>query len=90
MAVIVADKNQTTDAAYHTLVKHINSKYPIVMVNWVENFEFNPALVGVKDFILICYCEYGWDWDLQKSGTHIWGVNSKKVSPLLYGGLGEI
>lgn len=74
--IYTADKNQQTDSAYHTLVRHIPCKYDIVMVNWAENFVFNDALLGLKDYILICYCEYGWNVDLTES--HIWGENSDK------------
>lgn len=78
-----ADKNQTADSAYHSLVKHIQCKYDIVMVNWCENFVFNDALLGVKDYILISYCEYGWDFSLTE--THLWGINSEKF-PRYYNG----
>lgn len=74
--IITADKNQQSDSAYHSLVKHIPSKYPIVMVNWAENFVFNDALNGVRDYVLICFCEYGWSYKITES--HIWGVNTKK------------
>lgn len=75
--ILTADKNQVTDAAYHTL-NNINVGCSVVMVNWVENFVFNDALLGLKDYALICFCEYGYDWDMDKSGSHIWGVNSEK------------
>lgn len=75
--IYTADKNEQTDSAYHTLVKHISYKNDIVMVNWAENFVFNERLLEVKDYILICYCEYGYDWDMSKSGSHIWGHNSE-------------
>src|SRR5690348_2057631 len=74
--IYTADKNQTADSAYHTLVKHINSKYPIVMVNWVENFVFNEELLNIKDYVLCCYSEEGWDIPIIDS--HIWGKNSDK------------
>lgn len=75
--ILTADKNQVTDAAYHTL-NAINTDYPVVMVNWVENFVFNDSLLNLKDYALICFCEYGYDWDMDKSGSHIWGKNSEK------------
>lgn len=71
--IITADKNEVTDSAYHSLVKHIKCDIPIVIVSWVENFVFNDALLNIKDFILICYCEYGWDYKIESS--HIWGLN---------------
>lgn len=72
----IADKNGATDSVYHTLVKRINSKYPIVIVSWSENFVFNDELLKLEDYVLVCFCEYGWDLTLTES--HIWGINSEK------------
>src|SRR5436190_1060159 len=74
--IYIADANGTTDSAFHTLVKHVNSPIPIVMVSWAENFVFNEKLLELKDYVLVCFCEYGWDVHL--TDTHIWGVNSEK------------
>jgi hypothetical protein len=74
--VIVADANGQVDSAYHTLVKHINSPIPIVMISWAENFTFNNNLISLKDYVLVCFCEYGWSYEIVES--HIWGVNTKE------------
>lgn len=71
---IISDKNGQTDSAYHTLVKHIKSDVPIVMVSWSENFVFNDALLSLKEYCLVCFCEYGWDYKITDS--HIWGQNT--------------
>lgn len=76
MSIITADKNGVTDSAYHTFNGKIDSKYPIVIVSWVENFVFNDALLGVKDYVLLCMCEYGWNFEIKDS--HIWGSNTDK------------
>lgn len=76
--LINADRNNNTDAVYHTLISKMNVDIPIVLVSWVDNFVFNDVLLNLNNYVLIDYCEYGWDWDLNKSGTHIWGVNSEK------------
>lgn len=76
MSIITADKQGRTDAAYHTL-NTLKVNLPVVMVSWVEGFIFNDALLGIKDYVLVCYCEYGYDWDIEKSGSHIWGENSE-------------
>lgn len=76
--VIIADGRGQIDSAYHTLVRHIPTDKTIVMVSWAENFVFNDALLSVKDYYLICFCEYGWDANLTE--THIWGLNSKNFS----------
>jgi len=67
--IFLADRGEQADSAYHTLIKHINSKYPIVMVNWCENFVFNDELLKIKDYCLICFCEESWNLELTK--THI-------------------
>lgn len=71
---ILANKTGETDSAYHTLVKHIKSDVPIVMVSWSENFVFNDALLSLKEYCLVCFCEYGWDFKITDS--HIWGQNT--------------
>jgi len=76
--VIIADKNGCIDSAYHTLVKHIQSPLPIVMVSWAENFVFNDELLNLKEWVCCCFCEYG--WDVQLTESHIWGKNSEKFS----------
>lgn len=76
--VIIADKNGGIDSAYHTLVKHIKSDTPIVMVSWSENFVFNEELLNLKEWVCCCFCEYG--WDVQLTESHIWGKNSEKFS----------
>lgn len=81
--VIVANKTGEVDSAYHSLVRHIQTDIPIVMVSWSDNFVFNDELLSVKDYILICYCEYGWDFEIKES--HIWGKNTDTVKPR-YGG----
>lgn len=74
--VILADGGQQVDSAYHTLVKHIPTDKIIVMVSWAENFVFNDALLGVKDYVLVCFAEYGWNFEI--TDTHIWGKNSEQ------------
>ena len=74
--IIVADKNGQIDSAYHTLVKHIQTDKTIVMVSWADNFVFNDALLSVKDYLLIDFCEEGWDTPIVD--THIFGKNSEK------------
>ncbi len=76
MSVIVANRTQEIDSAYHTLVKHIKSDVPIVMVSWSDNFVFNEDLLGIKDYVLCCFCEYGWNFEITDS--HIWGKNSEQ------------
>lgn len=83
MGTIIATSTGETDSAYHTLVKHIQSPIPIVMVSWTENFIFNTDLLNLKEYILVDYNEYGWDAKLTE--THIWGKNSENF-PRYYNG----
>lgn len=53
------------------------------MVSWSENFVFNDELLGLKDYILCCFAEYGWNANL--TDTHIWGKNSESF-PRYYNG----
>lgn len=76
--IYIANRTGEIDSAYHSLVKHINSPIPIVMVSWAENFIFNDELLNIKEYILIDYCEYGYDWKAEDTGTHLWGFNSDK------------
>lgn len=65
MSIILADKNGNVDSAYHTLIKHIKSPVPIVMVSYLDDFVFNEELLSLKpkEFIVIDFIEMGWDYD---------------------------
>lgn len=81
--IITADANGRTDGTAHRFVQGIKSKLPIVLVSRCNDFVFNPALNGVKDYILICFTEYNWDWD--RRITHQWGVNTNEFIELFQG-----
>lgn len=72
--IIVADKHGRTDSAYHSFNGSLNVGIPVVMVSWVENFVFNEELLNIKEYVLLCFCEYGWDFKIKDS--HIWGQNN--------------
>lgn len=74
MSIVVADARDRTDSIYHSLNGRIDSKYPIVLVSWVEDYVFNEALLDIKDYVLLCMCEYGWNYEIKDS--HIWGINT--------------
>lgn len=76
MSVIVAEKNGVSDGSACDFLQKINTEIPIVLISWAENFVFNDALLSVKDYVLVCFCEYG--YDAVMDDTHIWGVNSYK------------
>ena len=71
----IADRNGNVDSVYNTLLRFIDSsKIDIVVVSWLDGFVFNDELLKVKDYVLICYMEYG--WNVQLSHTQIWGLNT--------------
>jgi hypothetical protein len=74
--IIAADKNGRTDSAYHAIKDNLKIDPPIVIVSWVEDFIFNDALLNLKEYVLICFCEYGWNYTIVDS--HIWGSNTDK------------
>lgn len=76
MQVITVDGRGVTDGVAYEFCQKINSQYPIVLVSWVEGLQFNEKLLAIKDYVLVCYCEYGYDFEIVDS--HIWGENSEK------------
>lgn len=60
------------------VIAGIKSDIPLVLVTRLENFVFNEELLTLGRYVLVCMSEYGWDWDLEKSGTHIWGYNTSE------------
>jgi hypothetical protein len=74
--IITADKHGSTDSIYHSLNGRLQSKYPVVIVSWVENFVFNDELLKLKNYVLLCMCEYGWNFSIKQS--HVWGKNTDK------------
>ena len=66
----IADRNGNVDSVYNTLLRFIDSsKIDIVVVSWLDGFVFNDELLKVKDYVLICYMEYG--WNVQLSHTNL-------------------
>lgn len=72
--VILADKNGGYDGLAHSLFEKVKTDLPIVLVNWIEGYVFNERLLGIKDYVLACFCEYGWNVEIKES--HIWGINT--------------
>ena len=73
MMLVSADKN-TIDPPVHRIVGNINSPIPIVPITRLDHYEFNPELLNLDKYVLIDYCEYGWDFYSDK--THLFGVNT--------------
>jgi len=74
--IISAAANNHFSPPEWNVVKDVKSDIPIVLVTRLDGYVFNEDLLSLRDYVLICMCEYDWDWDLEKSGTHIWGLNT--------------
>ncbi len=83
--VINADQESRTDGTAYNFVCSLKSNVPIVLVAWTEDFKFNEDLRKIKDYILIDFCEYGYNHDFGPYGSHVWGDNSDKF-PRYYTG----
>lgn len=82
--MIVVDRRDITDGSAAALLQKVQSPIPIVLVAWSHRFKFNyEAVKDLKDYVLCCYCEYGYDHVMTES--HIWGINSEKF-PRYYEG----
>lgn len=75
--IVSSDKQGRIDPVWFNFLKHVDSKYPIVPITKIEGFEFNEDLYKLDAWILVCGCEYGWNFPLEKTGTHIWGQSFK-------------
>lgn len=76
--VVVSDLKGRTDGSAYDFLQKVDNPLPIVLVSWVEDFVFNPALLSVRDYVLVCFCEYG--YDALMNDTHLWGVNSENFT----------
>lgn len=73
--IITAERRGITDGPAHAMLSQVNSPIPIVLMSRTNRFKFNEELLKLDKYILAEFSEMGWDWDLNKSGTHIWGQN---------------
>jgi hypothetical protein len=53
------------------------SKLPIVPISRVNGFIFNTDLYRLGSFVLIDMIELDWNHDYEKTGTHLFGENTK-------------
>jgi hypothetical protein len=82
--VYLADKYGRTDGTAHNMLLMFPSDITFVLVSRVEDFVFNDALIGLNNYVLVCFVEYLWNWDRKE--THIWGSNTDKFIERLGGG----
>lgn len=76
--IITAERRGITDGPAHAMLSQVNSPIPIVLMSRTNRFKFNEELLNLDKYILVEFSEMGWDWDLDKSGSHIWGINTDK------------
>jgi len=73
--ILSADKN-CYDATVMQIFKDVQTPIPIVLITRIDNYEFNPALLDLKEYVLADYCEYEWDKS-DFDDTHIFGKNTQ-------------
>jgi hypothetical protein len=66
------------DPVWYDLFKEVKTKIPVLIVTRLENFKFNENLYKLGDYVLASGEEYGWNANLEETGTHIWGKNTEK------------
>ena len=80
MKPIVANATNNTDGTMASVMSRVNSPVPIVLVSRADDFRFNDALLSLSGtpYVLCDVLEYGWNVDVEKMGTHIWGENTNQ------------
>lgn len=76
--IVSPDKKGNIDGVVYSIIKNIESCIPIIPVTILSDYEFNPELNNLGKYILLDYCEYGWDWD--RSETHFFGKNTERFA----------
>lgn len=80
--MIIHASSKSYSPAEEKVIERVQSEVPLVLVTRREDFVFNEELLKLDKYVLIDMVEYGWDWDLKKSGTHFFGVNTHKFPQL--------
>lgn len=80
--IIIADAKGRSDGPAYRMLENVKTDLPIVLMARTNGFKFNEELRRHKRYILFCFTEYGWDWDLDKSGTQFWGHNYDRFTQL--------
>lgn len=75
--IIVPDKNGATDGTAYRFLERLNVNIPILLMTAFREMQLGDSINQLKDkkYALVCYSEYGWDWDRKE--THIWGKNTE-------------
>lgn len=73
--IISSDKTRF-DPTVMNIFRDVISPIPLVLITRIDSYEFNPELLGVKDWICCDYVEYEWD-RYSFTDTHIFGHNTE-------------
>ncbi len=77
MPVIVADKKGRSDGSALDMLQMVDSPLPIVLITWVDGYEFNDELLKLEKwkFIIADFIEMGWEYDWENGHTleNYWG-----------------
>lgn len=73
--IVSIDAEGKYDPVVESLLKYVHTDVPLLPVTRIENYKFNEELYKLKKYILVDFCEYGWDWDMK--ATHFFGKNTK-------------
>lgn len=72
--IISPDKSGNIDPIVYNIIQGVNSPIPIVPITRLNDFVFNDRLLELKEYVLVDFCEYGYDWDMRD--THLFGQNT--------------
>lgn len=67
------------------VISGVKSDIPLVLVTVLDNYQFNPELLNLKEYCLIDFCEYEWDKS-DFTDTHIFGKNTNDFAYRFKGG----
>jgi hypothetical protein len=76
--IILPHIGDGNDGTVMRICSHINTDKLIFPITRIDNFKFNADLLNYKEAVILDYVEYGWQWDLNKSRTHFFGINTEK------------
>lgn len=70
-------KSGRIDPVWYSLFKDVQSRLPVVIVTKFDDYKFNDELYKLDKWIFVCGAEYGWNFPLHNTGTHVWGQKFK-------------
>jgi hypothetical protein len=76
--IVSPHQGQGLDGTVYRICEQIKSPIPIVPITRINDFKFNTDLFRLADYVLLDFIEYDWNWNFEKSGTHLFGHNSSE------------